>query len=116
MRILFVSVGDPTDASYWSGLPSWMYRSLVAAGCEVEVCAPLNDQVKYLYTVPKLVARWRGRAFMWDRAPALLASFAQQISKRLREWPCDIVFSPSTIPIAALKCRQPIVFWTDAVI
>lgn len=48
--------------------------------------------------------------------PLLLHSFARQIDRRLSKGSFDIVFAPSTIPIAGLRCSQPIVFWTDAVI
>lgn len=115
-RILFACVGDPRDARYWSGTPYWMHRSLIAAGCDVEVCGPLNQSAKYLSVLPKLGARLRRQEYHWDRAAPLLASFARQIGRRLSRGSFDLVFAPSTIPIAALDCREPIVFWTDAVI
>jgi glycosyltransferase involved in cell wall biosynthesis len=115
VRVAFVSLGDPDDARNWSGIPRAMRRALEAAGCAVQICAPLRDHLKWLYAPRKLAHRRYGRHFDWTRMPVALHFFAAQIRRHLRACPADLVFCPSTIPIAMLDCRPPIVFWTDAI-
>jgi glycosyltransferase involved in cell wall biosynthesis len=40
--------------------------------------------------------------------------FAALVARRLSRLDCDLVISPDTLPVAHLRCRQPIVFWNDA--
>jgi hypothetical protein len=113
VRVAFVSLGDPDDARDWSGIPRAMRRGLELAGCAVQTCALLRNHLKWLYAPRKLAHHRCGRHFDWTRMPGALRSFAAQIRRHLRAWPADLVFCPSTIPIAMLDCRPPIVFWTD---
>jgi glycosyltransferase involved in cell wall biosynthesis len=115
VRVAFVSFGDPDDAGHWSGIPRAMRRGLELAGCAVQTCGPLRDHIKWLYGPRKLAHRRAGRHFDWTRMPGALRFFAAQIKRHLRAQPADLVFCPSTIPIAMLDCREPIVFWTDAI-
>lgn len=49
-----------------------------------------------------------------EREPVVLKDYARQVARQLERLDVDIVFSPSTIPIAYLEWEKPIVFWTDA--
>lgn len=55
-----------------------------------------------------------GRRRLLDREPFVLRGYARQAANLLAGLDADIVFSPSTLPVAHLECRQPIFFWTDA--
>jgi len=54
------------------------------------------------------------KGYLREREPSVLKYYAEQIIANLSTVDVDIIFSPSTIPIAYLQCNQPIVFWTDA--
>jgi glycosyltransferase involved in cell wall biosynthesis len=49
-----------------------------------------------------------------EREPAILKDYARQVARQLEGLDVDLIFSPSTIPIAYLEWEKPIVFWTDA--
>ncbi len=115
MIVAFVSLGDPNDPHYWSGIPYHMLRSLVAENCRVEVVAPLDRSFRYLYLGQKLLEKLSGPRFDIDRQPLALASYRDQINRRLKGSAVDVVFSPSSIPIAMLDGHVPVVYWTDAV-
>lgn len=53
------------------------------------------------------------KKYLRDREPFVLKNYAHQVYSKLSKLDSDIVFSPGTIPIAYLECKQPIVFWTD---
>lgn len=115
MRVAFVCVGDPTDPHYWSGIPHHMLRYLVAEDCKVQVIAPLDRSFRYLYLGQKIVEKLSGPRFDVDRQPLALASYRNQINRRLNGSAVDVIFAPSSIPIAMLDGDAPVIYWTDAV-
>lgn len=114
-KVAFVSIDDARDPQSWSGTPHSMLTHLESVGAPVEVISPLRRRFKYLFAPHKLAARMSSRSFQVDRQPLALSSYSRQISKRLRVGDVDVVFATSSIPIARLECRQPIVYWTDGV-
>lgn len=115
MKIAFVSVGDLGDPRYWSGIPYWMFRSIRQHNVDTEAIAPLNSSLKCAFAPLIAYYRLHGQRLLWLRERAVLRSFARQIQSRLDEMRPDIVVSESSIPLSLLDCRQPIVFWSDAV-
>jgi glycosyltransferase involved in cell wall biosynthesis len=78
--------------------------------------SPLRHRWAPLLRGRKLLTRLLLRKeYQRDRQPLVLEHYARQIEQRLRTEDVDVVFSPSTIPIARLRSSEPIVFWTDAV-
>jgi hypothetical protein len=57
-----------------------------------------------------------GKRHLRDREPRVVQSFAAQSrnDSASAQNTAEIVFSPSTLPIAHLKCAQPIVIWIDS--
>jgi hypothetical protein len=115
MKIAFVSQHDALDIASWSGIPYYMSRSLEDSTHAVAHVSPLHDRWATVLKGKKLFYRaLTGREYLRDREPMVLESYARQVAARLSR-DVDLVFSPSTIPIARLRCEQPIVFWSDAV-
>jgi glycosyltransferase involved in cell wall biosynthesis len=116
LRIGFVFIQDAHDATTWSGIPFQVLNQLRAVqGIEVEVFSPLDSRIKYLLAPMKLLAKLRGQSISLDHFPLVQRSYAQQIESLLRSRPVDVIVSMSSIPIALLRCSQPIVVWADAV-
>ncbi len=115
LRIGFVSIQNACDMTTWSGIPFQILKHLHELGVQLEVFSPLSSKVKHFLAPAKLMAEARGRSLSLDHFPLVLRSYARQIESFLRERPVDVIFSTSTIPITLLRCRQPIVVWTDAV-
>jgi len=115
LRIAFVEIGDPSNCHYWSGIPFAVLSELRRRGVDVQVIAPLNRRLKYLYAGQRIRYRCLGKCFHPDRQPLMLRWYAEQVRRRLKEGSADVVFSTSSIPISYLDCAAPIVYWTDAV-
>ncbi|HEY0757967.1 MAG TPA: glycosyltransferase family 4 protein [Acidisarcina sp.] len=115
LRVGFVSINDPNDVNQWSGIPYNVLQAMRTLGVRVEVYAPLSTRAKFLLSPAKALARLRHTGISLDHYPLMLNSYARQISKMIAERPVDVIFAPSSIPITALQCSQPIIFWTDAV-
>jgi glycosyltransferase involved in cell wall biosynthesis len=115
LRIGFVSIQDATDINAWSGIPAHVLQSLRKMDVHVEVYSPLSEKSKYLLAPVKALARIRRSGVTLDHYPLVLKSYARQIARAMRERPVDVIVATSSIPVAALDCAQPIIFWTDAV-
>lgn len=115
LRIGFVSIQDATNVHTWSSIPSNVARRLVAQGVDVQVFSPLSQRWKALLIPRWAQARMRGTTAQLDRSPVMLASYADQLTRLLRQTPVDVIVSTSSIPVAKLICPQPIVLWQDAV-
>lgn len=117
MKIAYVTTYDSTDIHAWSGLGSHILRALQNIGCQAEVIGGLGER-KIWRGMSKLkevyYARLLSRRYHKYREPAILKDYSAQVMRRLASARCDMVFSPSTLPIAYLQTEKPIVFWTDA--
>lgn len=113
MRIGFVSLGDASDITTWSGVPYHVLAEL-RKRAHVEVC-PLSGRLKCFVSPARITARLSGRNVTLDHYPLMLRSYARQIRRYFERHPVDVIFSTSSIPVTLLDCEQPIVFWSDAV-
>ena len=115
MRVGFVCIQDASDVTTWSGIPYNVLQRLRAQGMDVELFSHLGRRSKAALAPAHLWTRARKRSASLDHFPLVLRSYTAQIRALLREYPVDVVFSTSTIPITLINCPQPIFVWTDAV-
>ena len=115
LRLGVVCVQDATDIRTWSGIPAHVLESLRKWNVHIELYSPLSDRKKYLLAPVKALARVRKSNITLDHYPLMLKYYASQIKDAMRKRPVDLIVSTSSIPVAALDCEQPIIFWTDAV-
>ncbi|MFB8791754.1 MAG: hypothetical protein U7123_23650 [Potamolinea sp.] len=118
MRIAYVTNYNAQDIRNWSGSGYYIARSLEKQSISVEYIGSLKEKFglplkakQYLYNY--LLKNLPHQRYLRDRDPIILKHYAQQISGKLSNINPDIVFSPGTVPLAYLECKQPIVFWTD---
>jgi glycosyltransferase involved in cell wall biosynthesis len=114
MRAAYASVEDARDPLAWSGLTRRMAGALESAGIDLHYAGPLRQARAPLFKARHALEKLLGRSYTPLREPAVVRSFARQILRRIDGQSIDLVFSPSTIPVARLDCPQPIVTWTDA--
>ena len=115
IKVAYVSVDDPRDIHTWSGLPFHCAKALSAAGLELTYVGPLRERRKWFYLAKHAYySRVRRLTYARDREAVIARGFADQVSEFLRHNSVDLVFATSTVPIAYLKGRQPIVTWVDA--
>jgi glycosyltransferase involved in cell wall biosynthesis len=115
LRIGFVSIHDACDVEQWSGIPSHVLEAFRKLDVDVQVISPLSQRIKYLLAPAKLMARFTKSKASLDHYPLVIKSYARQITRAIRKQPVDVIVSMSSIPIAYLRCEEPIIFWTDAV-
>ena len=115
-RIAFASIHDPDDISKWSGTFYSMYHGMKRSGLEVDKIAPLSAPGAELLGKVRTAINRRvlGREYDRYREPGLLTSLAQQIAKAVRGRDYQLVFAPSSLPVAKLEVAQPKAFWTDS--
>jgi glycosyltransferase involved in cell wall biosynthesis len=76
---------------------------------------PLKEQYAWYFKAKQLASMLATKQRrLRDREPRILQGYARQAAARLAPQDIDLVFSPSTLPIAYLECKQPTFFWTDA--
>ncbi len=114
-RVAYVATSAPTDRATWSGSTYHIARCLGDHVGPLEWIGPLRQQHKLALRARQIMSmmlagRWR----LLDREPIVLKGYARQAAALIAGLNVDFVFSPSTLPVAHLECRQPIFFWTDA--
>jgi hypothetical protein len=102
------------DVHNWSGLAYYMAKSMENQGMTLEYIGPLETRNHWLWRGKSFLLRLLGKRFLWNREPAVLKQYAEQIAARLENSNADIVFSPGTLPISYLECPQPVAVWTGA--
>ena len=115
LKIGFVSVEDPNDAKAWSGIPYHLLKALRKQDVSIEVFSPLKRRFRYALTPFKVAARLLNREVELDRYQLALRSYARQLKQKMRRKPVDVILSLSSIPVALLECKEPIVFYTDSI-
>lgn len=114
MKISYVYHLDAGRSSVQSGRPNSILRGLRSAGAEVQEVFPLEHRFHTLRWAHKLFWHSRGKHYLIDRHPGLLRDFARQIEEQLRHEAGDVIFSPSTLPLAYLRTDLPVTFCADA--
>lgn len=115
MRVAYVTPYSSGDVHAWSGSVYFIREALAKAGCEIVPVDALHDPGRLLAKVKeKLIKRATGKTWFADRRPAVLEAYARQVEERCAAVGADVIFSPGTIPIARVKTKTPVVFWTDA--
>ena len=115
LRIGFVSIKDALDVSSWSGIPYHVLMHLREHPVDIELFSPLDRRLKWLQAPQIIMAKLRRQRLVLNHVPMLLKSYARQIECQLRSRSVDVVLSVDSIPITYLQCKQPVVFWNDAV-
>lgn len=116
MNVGYVTRYDAGDVNYWSGLSTYISNALENQGLKLNYFGPLDEKNKLLYQCKQGVYKYLlGKKHLRDYEPRILRSFGEQISGKINRQPIDVIFSATASPIAYLNCRQPIVFWADAV-
>jgi glycosyltransferase involved in cell wall biosynthesis len=115
MDIAYVTTYNASDVTQWSGLGHYISECLKGISTRVDYVGPLSQRIPpYLRIKHRFYSRVLKQGVEPNRHPSVAKNYSDQVASMLERVRADIVFSPGTIPIAHLKCKQPIVFWTDA--
>lgn len=116
LRLMYATSMDPTDVRAWSGTVRFIAKSLEDQQVQMRYLGDLQRTRVLLRKAVNKVQHWISpdSIFPVERTTAMAKRFAGQIGEALAESDCDVVFSPSSIPVALLHCDRPKVFYTDA--
>jgi glycosyltransferase involved in cell wall biosynthesis len=115
MDIAYVTTYSASDVTQWSGLGHYISECLKSISTHVEHVGPLSHHVPpFLKIKHRFYSKVLKQGVEPNRHPSVAKNYSNQVASMLERIKSDIVFSPGTIPIAHLRCKQPIVFWTDA--
>lgn len=115
MKIGYITTYDATDVNNWSGLGYYISKALKEQFEEFYYIGNLREKYSTLFKFKTVISKYIfNKNYLRRREPIILRSYAHQVGEELSGVKIDIVFSPTTLPIAYLEIDRPIVFWTDA--
>lgn len=115
MKIAYTTHFAANNVHSWSGSIYYMRKSLIDAGCSLETIDNLHEKGRVTGRLTELAYQHLlKKTFIRYRRPSTLDSYARQVESALAGMDVDLVFSPSTFPIARMKPGLPTVFWSDA--
>jgi glycosyltransferase involved in cell wall biosynthesis len=115
--IAFVTLYDATNCANWSGIPYFLSRHLQALWGDVTFIGSLSDLPRLRWKQQlsqRLAGRGWGKNYLAENDPRLTRHFARQVAQRIKGGQFDLIFSPSTIPIADLDTPLPIITYCDS--
>lgn len=116
-RIAFVTLYDAADHASWSGIPYYLSRHLQRQWGDLTYIGSLYDLTLLRWKQQlswRLTARGYGKNYLAENDPRQTRDYAQQVVQRLGENQFDLIFSPSTIPIADFDTPLPVVTYCDS--
>ncbi|RVT99806.1 glycosyltransferase [Mucilaginibacter limnophilus] len=113
MNISYITTYNAEDVHQWSGLGYYIASALRQQKADLDMVGDINIQVPKYYDFKSKIYGRLGKRFLPEREPRLVKQAARQAESRIK-LSTDIIFSPSTIPLAYIKSNRPKVFYTDA--
>lgn len=115
MKVAYTTHFPADNLHSWSGLIYFIREALRDAGCEIQTVDSLREAGKISGKLQEMAyKRLLGTTFLRYRRPSTLDAYARQVEAAILGKEVDVVFSPSSFPIARLKPGVPTVFWSDA--
>jgi glycosyltransferase involved in cell wall biosynthesis len=117
VHVLFLSVADANDMRVWSGTPFHMYRALrERPDVRVSLASPITTGLltRQMRLAERVANGVRHTTYLSEREPLLLRRLARRIERIIDRVRPDVVLCPSSLPLAAVSARAPLVMWTDA--
>jgi glycosyltransferase involved in cell wall biosynthesis len=114
IKISYISISDALDIHSWSGTDYSMAKMFVNQNIDVDYIGNLHIPLKIIFKLKqKVYEKLIGKRYDINREPFIVRGFSKEIISKLNP-NSNIVFAPSSTPIALLETRRPKVFYTDA--
>lgn len=112
--VSYVTDYDANDVHNWSGTGYYLAKALTNQNCQIEYIGNLKVPHIQLKKIKRnFYKKVIHKTYLSSRDPRVIKYFARQIQSRLKP-ETDIIFSPSSVPIALLESKKPKVIYTDA--
>lgn len=113
MKIAYVFHQDAANPAVQSGLPASSLAGLQRLGANIIPVFPLSTRPRRA-VAKKLLSRFVGRRYRTDREPAYLAAAAEEFDARTADEDFDLVYTPGSEIVGALRTNRPVAFASDA--
>lgn len=118
LKVLYATRHDPNDVTEWSGSIVHVRQALEQQHIALDVLGRLQrNRVLARRILGRLSGMVRGGLNpLTDptRTAAMAHHFGRSIEHHLRQHPADVLFAPSSIPLAKVRSKVPMAFYTDA--
>ncbi|MFV0470366.1 MAG: glycosyltransferase family 4 protein [Dysgonomonas sp.] len=115
MDIAYISRFASVDIRNWSGTEYYIAKAIgEKVGNDLTSIVGLQEELNFATRLKYQINTKLGKKYHLNRSPHVVKQYAKQVELQLKNKSADIIFSPGTIPIAHLRCKQPKVFYTDA--
>ena len=122
MKIAYVTSYDLLNQTSWTkhvqGIctaGSYMAKNLLDESTSIEYIGPLSKKYAFLTrTKWSLYRNLQKKDYYRWAEPLVVKNYAHQIQNKLNHLNVDVILSSeSTVPVAYLDVKQPIILWTD---
>lgn len=114
MRVAFIDPFPENSTNSWVQTVQHLKSGLSNNGIDVIVIDEFKLRPSLAQRVWQSVHWLRGKKYLFDREPDVLKSMSEKIRQYIEFASVNLVFCPSSLPVAYLEVSCPIVFWTDA--
>lgn len=122
MRVAYLTTYDLRNSENWPkhqvglfGAGYYISQTLQKESILIDYVGPLKKNFAPITRIKWSFYRYFQKKDYYSWAdPLTMKDYAHQVSKKLSKLNSDVVLCPeNAVPIAYLKCQQPIVLWTD---
>jgi glycosyltransferase involved in cell wall biosynthesis len=82
-------------------------------GFEVHLIGPLNNKLRYVYILKKIILSLFQIKFDIDRPIKVSENFSHQVQKKILNYKYNLIFTTDASIISYLKTKIPIIIWHD---
>jgi glycosyltransferase involved in cell wall biosynthesis len=114
MKLIYVTTYNTENINAWSGSGFYIAKALVNQSIHLEYLAGLKVEKFWFHEAKRRYYKYfLQEEYLMNRHIEVTKGYAKEILRRM-PGNTDIIFSPSSIPVAQLETDKPIVFYTDA--
>ncbi|HEY4785258.1 MAG TPA: glycosyltransferase family 4 protein [Bacteroidales bacterium] len=115
MKILYISLVDHKKISNWSGTYYYISKALEMQQMEIEYITDIFPEIPFTERIKrKFYATVLGKTYNHLFTKKVIRNLRNQLNQLVEKSNADIIFSPSSIPMALLNTTRPKVVYTDA--
>jgi len=112
MKIAYTTTTEALNILNWSGTNYHIAQALIQQGASIDYIEKLKKKRDISLLLKKLWYMGMGKHFSLEVEYRVAGYYAQQVKAKIKK-DTDIIFSPSTIPLAYLDTNKPKVFYVD---
>ncbi|NTS42550.1 glycosyltransferase family 4 protein [Flavisolibacter sp. BT320] len=113
MKVSYATTYLASDINQWSGLGYFISKALADQNVDLDYIHCKTLEFNLYDKIRSKIFSKIGKKYLPERSILIAKKLAEEVENKIDK-NSDIIFSPSTLPIAYLKSRKPKVFYTDA--